>query len=71
MKTTRKTALKKRIRSKVVSQIKVYPEISRAYHIRIDKKLKAKRVGVRKSASGNKYTERRENRSDKNRRKRL
>lgn len=30
-----------------------------------DKKLKAKKAGVRVSKSGNVYTERRENRSDK------
>ena len=37
----------------------------------VDKKLKAKKVGWRKSKSGNLYFENRRNRSDKNKRKKL
>jgi predicted DNA-binding transcriptional regulator AlpA len=39
--------------------------------IPVDRKLKAKRVGWRKSKSGRWYKETRKNRSDKNRRLRL
>lgn len=42
-----------------------------ARSIKLDKKLKAKKPGKRKSKSGKKYTETRKNRSDKNPKKRL
>lgn len=64
--TKRKSTLKRKLR-----QTKVYPKATRKYHVAIDKKLKAKKVGVRRSASGRLYTETRENRSDKNRKRRL
>ena len=66
-----KTSLKRKIKKKVVSQIKVYPKATRKYHLAIDKQLVAKKVGKRRSASGNVYVETRENRSDKNRKRRL
>jgi len=69
MKTKRKTTLKKKIRGRV-PQIKVYKK-NRAYHLKIDKGLTAKKVGERKSDDGKTYWERRENRSDVSRKKRL
>ena len=72
MKTKRKTTLKRKVRKKSSpKQVKVYPKKTRRYHLAIDKKLTAKKVGYRTSASGKKYMETRENRSDKNRKKRL
>ena len=52
-------------------QLRVYPRLTRRMHLREDKKRVAKRVGKRRSASGNIYYERRENRSDVDRRRRL
>lgn len=52
-------------------QIKVYSKRGRAVHIRNDKRILAKKVGKRRSASGNIYYERRENRSDVDKRRRL
>ena len=70
--TTRKLALKRKVRAKSSYQILVYPKRTRPYHIAIDKTRTAKKVGARKSdKTGRVYTERRENRSDKNRRTRL
>ena len=53
-----------------VKQRLVYKK-PREPHLRVDKMLKAKRVGWRKSKSGNLYYEDRENRSDVNRMLRL
>ena len=52
-------------------QIRVYPRLTRPQHLRNDKKIKAGKVGKRRSKSGNIYYERRENRTDVNRRRRL
>lgn len=58
-------------RKRKVSQIRVYPKATRRYHVKIDKQIRAKPVGRRKSASGRVYSERRENRSDVSRKRRL
>ena len=40
-------------------------------HVRVDKKILAKKPGLRVSESGKKYDERRSNRSDRSRKRRL
>lgn len=65
----KKKTTKRKVR-KTIPQIKVY-KTNRAEHLKNDKRLKAKPVGKRKSASGRTYSERRENRSDRNPKTRL
>jgi hypothetical protein len=60
---TRKSKLKSRLRH-------IYHQVGKT-HIGIDRLIKAKKVGWRKSASGHWYFENRRNRSDKNLRLRL
>jgi len=47
-----------------------YPQVGKSNRF-VDKHLKAKKVGWRKSKAGRKYFENRRNRSDRDRRKRL
>ncbi|MCK5294184.1 MAG: hypothetical protein KAJ49_05985 [Arcobacteraceae bacterium] len=67
--TKRKTTLKRKIKARVPQQ-KVYTK-DRAYHLAIDRRIPAKRVGWRMKNGKRWYFERRENRSDVSKKKQL
>ncbi len=70
-KKTRSAPAKKRSRKTPLSKRKTGIPLTGKTKRSIDKKLRAKKPGLRRSASGRKYFERRANRSDKSRVTRL